>query len=383
MILFGSDNIQTQYNLVNKRVVDDILARVSKGMPFNLLFSVINLIILCTLLCHGKNTSIHNATNNSNDETSSISTLPEPRRRPKLSWTLRKPKRQCFANAKYQNDRATHPIYVEFETTLSECKVRCETSTDANNRQCVAIEWGDSGHAKTSRGTEILRCGLAFGCTRLKLWKGGSVYVLESYIENVRDDATSVLPFVIIIQCIIGCFVSCVVCSGIQKVRDNYYGRTPGNRNSNRRGSDSTRVASSNVPHMNTRNTYEIALVMNTSSLRKNSNKVMDENMDSDNATGKNHKIAKTDIDIKIDGEDIYHYEKDNENGGIRLTMHLQDKCYICMEPCYTCSTCICHIPAHESCMSKMLQKKECSVCKTLFGSGLVVAPVVEEEGKK
>jgi hypothetical protein len=54
---------------------------------------------------------------------------------------------------------------------------------------------------------------------------------------------------------------------------------------------------------------------------------------------------------------------------GLKRADSDEGNCYVCLEPCTTCSTCVCHISVHSECMARMPNKTQCSVCRTEFGS--------------
>jgi hypothetical protein len=320
----------------------------SIATPFNISSSTSSFISIL-----GNSTEAANSTGN--DKTHATSNTTSSVRKPLLQWTERRPNRQCYDYEKYQNDEEFHPIYATYETTLNECKRRCEESFDANKRPCVAIEWSDSGTRPGTRQTELRICGLAYGCSRLKQSDDGSVYVLQSYFDASVIAGNAALPFVIMIQALIVFFASCVLFAAIQRFREAY-----SRRNGGARVSAASGIYTTNRRHqLSTASAVEfrqVALVMRTTDLIKEKN--------NGGSSGGGSGASVGGGDVSVDGIDI-------ESNESRLTMKLEDKCFICLEPCTTCATCICHIPVHNICMSRMTNKIQCSVCRTPYGSGI------------
>ena len=119
----------------------------------------------------------------------------------------------------------------------------------------------------TSKGTrpgtnphsDVRVCALAWGCTRLKDWEYGSVYLLQEYFDaEVQDDVHGLSAIVVGIQLLIGCFASCVLLAGFQHYREVQ------RRGRRRPGAPTTTVTTSDGVLYR-----DVALVMKTSEVRR------------------------------------------------------------------------------------------------------------------
>ena len=138
------------------------------------------------------------------------------------------------------------------------------TNTTTTNKQQL---YTTSTTSTTSKGTrpgtnphsDVRVCALAWGCTRLKDWEYGSVYLLQEYFDaEVQDDVHGLSAIVVGIQLLIGCFASCVLLAGFQHYREVQ------RRGRRRPGAPTTTVTTSDGVLYR-----DVALVMKTSEVRR------------------------------------------------------------------------------------------------------------------
>ena len=297
-------------------------------------------------------------------------------------WTEELPNRQCIHAKKYTNDQPYQPTFAKFQTTLPECKTRCESSSDARQRPCVAIEWEHHGpHGAPMDASAVSVCNLAYGCSRLNKWDSGSVYMLEEYYNvNIRDDVRGLATLSVVIQMLIGGFAACVLVAAFQQYRRRggrtvHAGRNGGNRNG--------RAAHSNGSSTYRPSTHVVlprhpAMVMLASDVVKQKRRGSEKEQ---GCAGEQDGDATTLVvvemrDIGLEGKGKGG-EEARKNGD--TSAH---NCFICLEPALTCSTCVCHIAVHDSCLTTFCNTQRegnkdqgcatrCSVCKQEFGSGV------------
>ena len=293
-------------------------------------------------------------------------------------WTEELPNRQCIHAKKYTNDQPYQPTFAKFQTTLPECKSRCGSSSDARQRPCVAIEWQHHGpHGAPMDTSTVSVCKLAYGCSRLNKWDSGSVYMLQEYYNvNIRDDVRGLATLSVVIQMLIGSFAACVLVAAFQQYRRRGRTTVQAGRNGGRHG----RAAHSSGGSTYRPSTHEVlprhvALVMLATDVvqqkRRESGKVK-------GCAGEQDGEATTVVVVEM--KDIETMEGEGGEGGNGETsVH---NCFICLEPALTCSTCVCHIAAHDSCLTTFCNTQRagnkdqgcatrCSVCKQEFGSGV------------
>jgi len=80
-----------------------------------------------------------------------------------------------IANKQCKFSTNWNPIWNVGTLTLDECLDRCDSETDNQGRECVAIEWKDGGNAQPTSATK--QCKLAWGCDSFVRWNWGSVFL--------------------------------------------------------------------------------------------------------------------------------------------------------------------------------------------------------------
>ena len=226
-------------------------------------------------------------------------------------WTDRKANRRCFP-ANIFSSQTPSSTRTATPLTLLACKQKCEKTIDEQSgEKCVAIEWSDQGARPSPRATETRTCGLSFNCDRLKKWKEGSTYVMQDYFDlHSVDEGYNTVNFYIVLQILTGFFSLWII---VRLVRF-------------KRGGRNNRTVPSSLPMVNV-----VA-------------------------------VRVSNIDLVMDIATAGPREGEQREETTTL-------CYVCLEECHTCSTCVCRIAIHSACMENIPNKQICSVCHTAYGS--------------
>jgi hypothetical protein len=319
-------------------------------------------ILLLTLLSHGKTINSTNTTVGHSKKyklkynTTNILDIELHK-----EWTDRRTKRRCLSSVLFASGSGEMDTSNMVQTTLRECKKKCENAVDKTNHKCVAVEWRDFGTKPGPRATELRKCGLSYNCERLKKWEDGSAYVLQNYFDAyVQDEGYMTVNLIVVLQYII-LFVACWCMYRIFHVVHRCWK----NKNRHRTVPESISRSSNIVSTSSIELRENVPLVMKI--VRK-----------------KKRKRIRKDIDKEAEEQDEGGEREDDDDdegvqGGGNGKIVSKANCFICLEATDTCSTCVCHIPVHKECMQNIYNKNICSVCRTPFGSGSVAKNDGEE----